>query len=141
VLAILGGSDFKVQETWAVYNPSLVQAFCLNKEKLENRAQSDPKLFFSEAWRNGKNRKTLSLREWTFENLTSMLNLFSFNKIESVSGKTRQGKGRGAENGLFSHYLDPYSAGPPWYRSRCCLVRQFTTWRMRDEEGRNRKFY
>lgn len=86
VLNQLDGGSFNIKSMWAIYNPTLVHTFCLTKEKLANRAQSDPALFFSQtAWKKDAGEKELTLREWTIEVLNTKLNLFSWNKIQAVN--------------------------------------------------------
>jgi len=82
----LEGNSFDLLNVHAIYNPSLVQSFSLQKEKLQNRAESAPSLFFATKWKENAEAtpQETELRTWTIDTLTRKLNLFPWNRISPI---------------------------------------------------------
>jgi hypothetical protein len=67
---------------YAVYNPILVSSFCLARDKLFERMQNAPEMFFNEKWRRDK--KTVKRREQVIEKFRNKVNIYLWNRTQPV---------------------------------------------------------
>jgi len=86
IFTLLDGSSIKVNQIYAVFNPSLVSQMGLTWEKFENRVATNPQLFYAEKWRNDeKATRTLTKqRAWVKNVFVQRVASFVWNQELSV---------------------------------------------------------
>jgi len=76
----LDGHKIRVDNIYAVYNPSLVTAMALTREKFENRVLSAAALFYAEKWKNDNvPRVIMKRRQWVKDTFIRRVAEFSWN--------------------------------------------------------------
>jgi len=81
----LDGTGIGVKDIYAVYNPMLVSAFGLTKEKFTQRAVQSADVFLKEKWKDEEeSERRRAKREWTKAFLLKKTGLFAWNSFESV---------------------------------------------------------
>jgi len=86
IFELLDGAGIGVKEIWAVYNPMLVSAFALTKEKFTKRAETSGDVFGKERWKDNKeeSEKNMAKRYWTKGFLDKKIYLFPWNSFSVV---------------------------------------------------------
>jgi len=80
VLSMLEGDELIPKNIYAVYNPMLVDAFALTKEKLDTRANMSRDLFFCERWQDERcTKEILQARRDTYKAFLARAELFPWN--------------------------------------------------------------
>jgi len=76
----LDGYKFRISSIYAVYNPSLVTAMALTREKFENRVLHDAALFYAEKWKQEQTtRIVMKRKQWVKDTFIKRVAEFPWN--------------------------------------------------------------